>query len=84
MAEVANTGRYRLGTIKVTQGSATVIGSGTRWATAGINQGANLYLDGQAFAHEIKTVVSDTEITLAKPYTGGTLSAQTYSIDRNF
>lgn len=84
MAEVATTMRYRTGTATVTQGSTTIIGQNTRWSTAGINPGANFYLDGNAYPNEIKEVVSDTKITLAKPYIGSSASVQSYSIDRNF
>ena len=84
MAEVATTMRYRTGTATVTQGSTTITGQNTRWSTAGINPGANFYLDGNAYPNEIKSVDSDTQITLAKPYIGSSASAQSYSIDRNF
>ena len=84
MAEIANTLWYRLGTITVTDGSTKVTGVGTHFTTAGINPGATLRVDGRPYAYEVKSVISDTELELAKPYYGGNISAASYSIDRNF
>ena len=81
---IASTRRYRTGTASVTQGSTKVTGLNTRWSTAGINPGANFYIDGIAYANEIKQVVSDTEIQLVKPYIGQSVSGQSYSIDINY
>ena len=84
MAEIANTLWYRLGNVTVTDGSTKVTGVGTHWTTAGINPGATFRVDGRYLAHEVKRVVSDTEIELGAPYYGGSASGATYSIDRNF
>ena len=84
MAEIAHLAWYRTGTVAVTANSTTVTGSGTRWLTAGINTGATFRVDGSTLACEISSVDSDTQITLAKPYSGQTASGQSYSIDRNF
>ena len=84
MAETAHTSWYRQGTVNVTSGSTKVTGSNTKWLTAGINPGATFRLDGWAYSYEVASVVSDTEIQLAKPYYGSNLSGQSYSIDRNF
>ena len=84
MAGTANTAWYRLGTVDVTKGSPTVTGTGTRFLSAGINQGAAFRVDAHNdYACEIAEVVSDTELRLAKPYERATASGQTYSIDRN-
>ena len=84
MAETAHTSWYRQGTVGVTSGSTKVTGSNTKWLTAGINPGATFRLDGWPYGYEVATVVSDTEIQLARPYYGSSLSNQSYSIDRNF
>ena len=84
MAETAHTSWYRQGTVGVTSGSTKVTGSNTKWLTAGINPGATFRLDGWPYGYEVASVVSDTEIQLARPYYGSTLSNQSYSIDRNF
>ena len=81
MTEVANTSWYRLGTVSVTINSTKVTGVGTKWLTAGINPGATFRVDGTSYACEVAKVVSDTEITLAKPYYGNSGSGLSYSID---
>ncbi len=83
MAEAASTAWHRLGTVSVTDGSMKVTGSGTRFLSAGINPGAAFRIDKRPYAWEIKNVVSDTELELAAPYYGGTVSNASYSIDRN-
>ena len=84
MAETAHTSWYRQGTVNVTSGSTKITGSNTKWLTAGINPGATFRLDGWPYGYEVASVVSDTEIQLARPYYGSNLSNQSYSIDRNF
>ena len=84
MAETAHTSWYRQGTVGVTSGSTKVTGSNTKWLTAGINLGASFRLDGWPYTYEVASVISDTEIQLARPYYGSSLSNQSYSIDRNF
>ena len=84
MAETAHTSWYRPGTVNVTSGSTKITGSNTKWLTAGINPGATFRLDGWPYGYEVASVVSDTEIQLARPYYGSNLSNQSYSIDRNF
>ena len=84
MAETAHLAWYRQGLVSVTNGSTRVFGNGTKFLTAGINQGAALRLDARGdYALEIDRVVSDTEIQLVKPYVGQSASNQAYSIDRN-
>lgn len=84
MAETAHTSWYRQGTVNVTSGNTKITGSNTKWLTAGINPGATFRLDGWPYGYEVASVVSDTEIQLARPYYGSNLSNQSYSIDRNF
>lgn len=84
MANVANTSWYRNGTVTVNNNSTKVIGSGTNWLTAGINPGATFRVDRKAAAYEVAAVVSNTELTLARPYYDNSGSGLTYSIDRNF
>lgn len=56
--------------MSVTKASPTVTGLDTRWTLAGINQGATFRIDGQPYAYEVKSVISDTKIELATPYDG--------------
>jgi hypothetical protein len=69
---------YKTGTISVTNGSATVTGSGTAWiANAAI--GEALYApDGRLY--EITNIASDTSMTITPAYLGTTQSGQTYTI----
>lgn len=83
MAETAHLAWYRQGLVSATDGSTKVLGNGTKFLTAGINQGAAFRIDSRPYAWEIKSVVSDTELELATPYYGGTVSNASYSIDRN-
>ena len=83
MSELAKTLWYRIGKANVTNGSTKVTGVGTAWSTAGINPGATFRIDGLPYDLEVKRVVSDTEIELAKPYYGTSGTALSYSIDRN-
>lgn len=69
---------YRTGTISVTNGSATVTGSGTSWV-ANVSAGEAIYLPDGKF-YEIQTVDSATQITLVSAYTGTSLSGQTYKV----
>jgi N-acetylneuraminic acid mutarotase len=67
------------GTISVTNGSATVTGSGTNFASW--IAGDKIYLpDGVYWT--IDAVVSDTEITLSSNYTGDNASGQSYKMKR--
>ena len=69
---------YKTGTVSVTNGSATVTGSGTAWV-------ANVRV-GDGFAgpddrlYEITGVSSNTSITISPTYDGSTASGQAYLI----
>lgn len=66
------------GTITVTNGSATVTGTGTLFATNFC--GANDILIVSGAMYVIESVTSDTSLTLTQPYTGETASGKTYDI----
>ncbi|OUO90110.1 hypothetical protein [Cloacibacillus sp. An23] len=68
------------GTITVTNGSANVTGSGTLFATNFCGPDDLLIVDGLNYV--IKSVTSDTALTLTRPYTGTTASGKTYEIIR--
>ena len=69
---------YNTGTIALTNGSATVTGSGTNFLV-GAQIGEALYApDGKLY--EIQTINSATVITLATTYLGSTASTQGYQI----
>lgn len=71
-------GVYDTGTITLTNGSATVTGSGTSWV-GNISAGNVLITDGGA-VYPIEKLVSATEITLSRPFTGSGGSGASYEI----
>ncbi|MBN9674651.1 hypothetical protein [Salipiger bermudensis] len=69
---------YSAGTVSVTNGSATVTGSGTAWvANAQASEGIWLP-DGRLY--EIVSINSDTSLTISPNYLGTTQSGQVYRI----
>lgn len=69
---------YKVGSISVTNGSATVTGSGTAWIL-NAQVGEALYApDGRLY--EITNIASDTSMTIAPAYLGTTQTAQGYVI----
>jgi hypothetical protein len=69
---------YRTGTIALTNGSATVTGTGTQWvANADIGE-ALIAPDGRAY--EITNIASDTSLTISPDYLGSTASGQAYAV----
>jgi len=81
---MASTAWYRTGTIALVQNSATVTGTGTQWNSPvyGVAPGQMLLVPGAGTVvmYEIQRVVSDTQITLATPYTGSAATGQQYAI----
>lgn len=69
---------YDTGTVSVTNGSATVTGSGTSWSAA-VNIGDAFYGPDDKI-YEVQSVGSNTSITLADNYEGTTASGQSYKI----
>ncbi|SKA30961.1 gp53-like domain-containing protein [Consotaella salsifontis] len=68
---------YNDGTATVTAGSAVVTGSGTAWAIAAVNGGM---FSLQGLSVPIAAVQSNTQLTLAYPWPGGTATSA-YAID---
>ncbi|NDW31886.1 hypothetical protein [Salipiger sp. PrR007] len=69
---------YRTGTVSVTNGSATVTGSGTAFV-ANVKVGEEFRLLG-GDGYEVAAVVSDTQLILARSFTGTSQSGQGYEI----
>jgi hypothetical protein len=69
---------YSTGTIAVTNGSATITGTGTSWDSTNAKPGAYLIVDD--IPYEILTVDSGTEITLLKTFEGSTDTGLSYVI----
>ena len=70
---------YSDGTISVANGSQTVTGVGTAWATA-LVAGGTLIAASSGLSGIVLNVVSDTEITLKRPWPGATISGGAYDI----
>lgn len=72
---------YSTGTVSVTNGSATVTGSGTSWHTNNnISDYAVIEIGGTFY--DLASVDSDTQVTLASNWLGTTASGQAYVIHR--
>lgn len=69
---------YKAGTVAVTNGSATVTGSGTAFV-ANVQVG-DVFHGPDERQYEIQSVNSDTQLTLASNYLGSTQSGQSYKI----
>ena len=69
---------YRTGTIALTNGSSTVVGTGTAWRVNVAVGEALAAPNGKLY--EIAAVNSDTMLTLAEYYGGSTASSQPYAI----
>lgn len=76
---------YTTGTVTITQGSTTLTGSGTAWATAndfGQNNArttGRLVINGTNEVYRIASVDNDTQITLDSRYVGSDVSAGSYT-----
>lgn len=79
-------GWYREGSVDVTQGSKTVVGTGTLWGVqARKGDLFGLIESGRAvYFYEIDTITDNTHLELVNPYAETTATAQSYAIIRNF
>jgi len=76
---VTNLGRtYTDGTASVTNGSATVTGTGTVWDAGLI--GLSFQIDGSSAIYTILNVTSPTQLTLAVVFAEATMAGTTYQI----
>jgi len=75
--------QYRVGTVSVENGSATVTGDITEWLSE-VVPGAMFTVRGSGVTYTVSGVVSATELTLSAPYGGLTASGAYYIIARNF
>lgn len=69
---------YKAGTVAVTSGSASVLGTGTQWVSK-LKIGEVFYApDGKLY--EIEAISSDTTLTLTLPYAGDSNTAGAYVV----
>lgn len=69
---------YKAGTCDVTNGSASIVGTGTLWVAN--TAAGHTFVGPDNSVYEVQSVNGDTSITLAKTYRGTTASAQGYCI----
>ena len=71
---------YRAGTISVTLGSATVMGTATYWASAVDKpEPGDIFTDNQAM-YEVDSITDDNTLVLDRPYEGATANSIAYGI----
>ena len=76
---------YSTGTVAITSGSQSLVGTGSLWNTAGtygvtnIEVGWKIKLSGSEVVYRVSAIGSDTTITLDTLYVGTTLTAGTYN-----
>ena len=75
--------QYRTGTVSVSNGSPTVLGTGTAWLI-NIESGDWFMADGDGLTYTVAVVLSDTEITLTGAYQGLSRSNANYWVTRDF
>lgn len=73
---------YAAGVVSVTDGSATVTGTGTAWTSALIGRRFRLYADAPDI-YEIAAVGSATSLTLDRPFAGSSVADAAYGIYRD-
>jgi hypothetical protein len=71
---------YKAGTVTVTNGSATVTGSSTGWASQ--VRAGDMFTVNRSNFYEVEEVVSNTEITLATTYAQTTGAGSSYAVVR--
>jgi hypothetical protein len=74
------TADYSTGTVAVTQGSTTVVGTGTAWG-ASVDAGMLLRLGSNRY-YAVKSVTDDTHLEIGDAYEGATASGQAYTLTR--
>jgi Chaperone of endosialidase len=73
-------GWIKTGSVTVTNGSATVTGSGTFFVDVGTCNAGDIFCGPDGKQYEILSVVSNTGLTLASNYLGTSLGGQAYAI----
>lgn len=75
--------QYKIGTVSVTNGSATITGSGTAWL-ANAAPGDLFVRAGDEAVYTVGSVATDGQMTLTTPYGGVTGSGVGYVLHRDF
>jgi hypothetical protein len=77
-------GQYRTGTVTVTSNSATVFGSGTTWATSGIEPGHWFTIRDEGITYTVAAVTGEDQIVLTGAYQGQTRAGAFYLLHTDF
>ncbi len=70
---------YSAGTVSVTNGDATVTGTGTAFS-ANVNAGDRFRVDGDDTSYVVSSITNDTSLELTTNYIGTTATGKSYSI----
>ena len=76
---------YSTGTVAITQGSTSVVGTDSLWNTAGLYGTNNLEVgwkfkvSGNETVYRVATITNDTTLTLDTAYVGATVTAASYN-----
>ena len=73
---------YRTGSVSITQGTNSLTGTGTAWASQ-LHVGDAFTYDFQTW-YEVVVVADDTHATLDRNYTGANLANANYAVLRVF
>src|SRR3989304_5237419 len=75
--------QYRIGTIKMINGDATVEGTGTTWSGE-IDISDLFKAKDEDVIYQVASVTNNTNLELSTPYSGITRSGELYQINRDF
>ena len=75
--------QYKTGTVSVTNGSATVTGTGTEFSS-NLTAGNLFTVEGDNVAYTIASAPTATSLTLTAPYSGATATGQIYGVTIDF
>jgi len=75
--------QYSLGTVAVSSGSNSLVGTGTSWISK-VEAGDMLQIQGYENVYYVASVLSDTGLTLTTNYVGADDPAARYTVTKNF
>jgi hypothetical protein len=79
---MAYSGLLKTGTVAVSVGSPVVTGTGATWKADSVVPGGKILIAGEPLPHAIKSVDSDTQITLEDAITTAAGSGKAYAIEK--
>jgi len=75
--------QYKIGTVDVTNASATVVGYNTLWL-ANVQAGDSFKIRGENVIYTVASVDTNTQLTLSSTYVGDSASGVNYQITKDF